>query len=174
MNRGSAIRLVIDLAMTILLLGAYAYRIFGDVAHEWIGISLFALFAVHNTINLRWYKGIFKGKYTLRRTITTIVNITLVFTMAVVLVTGLLQSRAVLAFLHLPGDMILRQAHTTAAYWSLPLIGVHAGLHWEMIMNAIRKMMRVKESSRARTTALRIIAVITVVSYIRHFAKKYF
>jgi hypothetical protein len=43
MNRKQAARLIIDLMMTILLLCAYAYRITGDTAHEWIGVSVFVL-----------------------------------------------------------------------------------------------------------------------------------
>jgi hypothetical protein len=139
MNAKLAARLIIDLAMTILLLCAYAYRIIGDAAHEWIGISVFALFIAHNTINSRWYKSIFKGKYTLRRIIMTAVNVALVFSMITVLLTGFMQSRTVLAFLHLPGGMVLRQIHTTAAYWGLPLIGVHVGLHWGMFTKVISK-----------------------------------
>jgi hypothetical protein len=163
MNRQPAARLIINFAMTVLLLCAYAYRIIGDVAHEWIGIAVFASFVVHNAINWRWYKSVFKGKYTLRRTIVVIVNVMLVFTMTTLLVTGLLQSRTVLAFLHLPGDMLLRQAHTTAAYWGLPLIGVHVGLHWEMIMNWFGKMTHVSGSSIMRKVTLRAISVMIVI-----------
>jgi hypothetical protein len=93
----------------------------------------------------------------------TSVNTALAFTMTALIVTGLLQSRTVLAVLRLPGDMALRQIHTAAAYWGLPLIGVHVGLHWEMIMNAVRKMTRIREANHARTAVLRVIAVMTVV-----------
>jgi uncharacterized membrane protein len=158
MNGKLAARLIIDLAMTILLLCAYAYRIIGDTAHEWIGISVSVLFFVHNIINRRWYKNIFKGAYTLRRTITAIVNITLVFTMTTLIVTGLMQSRTILSFLHLPGDMRLRQVHTAAAYWGLIVIAVHTGLHWGIILNAFRKMVRISGESRIRKIILRLIA----------------
>jgi hypothetical protein len=45
------IRLIIDLAMTGLLLCACAYCIIGDTAHEWAGVFVFALFIVHNIFN---------------------------------------------------------------------------------------------------------------------------
>jgi hypothetical protein len=151
-------RIIIDLAMTLLLLCAYAYRITGDAAHEWIGICVFALFIVHNIINRKWYKSIFKGTYTPRRAIMTACNVALVFTMGALLVTGLLQSRAVLAFLHLPGGMVLRQIHTTAAYWGLPLIGVHIGLHWGMFINGARKMAGISGHNYVRRATARIIA----------------
>jgi hypothetical protein len=43
------------------------------------------------------------------------VNMAMAFTMTAIIVTGLLQSRTVLAFLYLPGAMALRLIHTTAA-----------------------------------------------------------
>jgi hypothetical protein len=139
MNRALAVRIIIDLCLTIFLLCAHAYRITGDIAHEWIGVSVFVLFIAHNVINFRWYKNIGKGAYTARRVIMTTINILLALTMATLFVTGFMQSRVVLSFLNLPGSMLLRQIHTTAAYWGLPLIGIHIGLHWGMFTKFISK-----------------------------------
>jgi hypothetical protein len=122
-------RLVIDLAMTVLLLFALAYRIIGDAAHEWVGVSLCAMFIAHNIINRRWWAGVFRGRYTPRRIVMTAVNVLLALAMITLIITGLLHSRTVLAFLHLEGGTEMRQIHTTAAYWGLILIAVHAGLH---------------------------------------------
>jgi hypothetical protein len=33
--------------------------------------------------------------------------------------------------------MVLRLIHTTAAYWLLPFIGIHIGLHWGMAARRI-------------------------------------
>jgi hypothetical protein len=157
-NGKITVRIIIDLAMTILLLCAYAYRITEDAAHEWIGVFVFALFIAHNVINRKWYKSILTGAYTPRRVLMTACNISLVFTFALLLITGLLQSRAVLAFLHLPGEMLLRQIHTTAAYWGLPLIGVHLGLHWGMFVKGTRKKTSVNAKNRARAITAKIAA----------------
>jgi hypothetical protein len=51
--------------------------------------------------------------------------------------------------------MAIRLIHTTAAYWCLPLTGVHLGLHWGMIMKAFRKMLRIKGETRIRKTLMR-------------------
>ena len=137
MNRALTVRIIIDLAIIILLLCAYAYRIVGDTAHEWIGVSVFVLFIAHNVINYRWYKNIVRGAYTVRRVIMTTVNALLALTMATLAITGFIQSRTVLSFLNLQGGMVLRQIHTTVAYWGLPLIGIHIGLHWGMFTKSI-------------------------------------
>jgi hypothetical protein len=140
MNKKLAARLTLDLAFTVLLLCALMYRVTGDAAHEWIGIAVCAVCIAHNVLNWKWYKNIFKGTYNLRRGALTAINLLLVTAMATLIITGLLHSRIVLAFLHLPGDMMLRQIHTTAAYWCLPLIGAHLGLNWRIILNAFKKM----------------------------------
>jgi hypothetical protein len=54
LTRQSAARIIVDLVMTSLFLCALAYRIIGDIAHEWIGVSFFAVHIAHNIINLRW------------------------------------------------------------------------------------------------------------------------
>ena len=169
MNGKLAARLIIDFLMTLLLLSAFDYRIAREAPHEWIGISIGVLFILHNVINLRWYKAtlplmldIFKGKYHFKRVIVTIVNLLLLVTMATLIISGLLQSRSVLAFLHLPGGMFLRQIHTTAAYWGLLLIAVHVGLHWEMIMNVFGKMFKITEKSITRKIILRTITALII------------
>ena len=96
MNGTLTVRIIIDLCLTILLLCAYAYRIIGDIAHEWIGVSVFVLFIAHNVINYRWYKNVGKGAYTARRVIMTTINALLALTMATLVITGFLQSRIVL------------------------------------------------------------------------------
>jgi hypothetical protein len=141
------------------MLFSLSYRVAGDISHEWIGVSVFVLFVLHHIINRRWYRQIPKGKYDYRRILTFIVNFLLLITMLVVIITGLLHSRTVLAFLRLPGGMIIRLIHTTAAYWSIILVAVHIGLHWGMIMNAFRKMLKIRGENRTRKIAMRSIAL---------------
>ena len=163
MSSGLAIRLVIDLAMTVLLLFALGYRITGDVAHEWTCVAVTALFIAHNAVNWRWYRSIFKGKYDFRRVLNTVVNLLLLAMMAALVISGALLSRTVFAFMGFSGEMQIRLIHTSAAYWGLILIGVHVGMHWEMIMAAMLRMTKITEASMVRTIALRIATAMVVV-----------
>jgi hypothetical protein len=162
MNLKLTVKIAIDLAFTVLLLCALMYRVTGDAAHEWIGVAVCAVCIAHNALNGKWYKNIFKGAYNLRRVVMTAVNLLLAFAFITLIITGLFHSRTVLAFLHLPGDMLLRQTHTTAAYWCLPLIGAHLGLNWGVILNAFRKMAKINGENRTRKIILRIIAFAVV------------
>jgi hypothetical protein len=134
------------------------YRATGDVAHEYIGIAVFVFLAAHNVVNYRWYKNIFKGTYNLRRSVLTAVNVLLAVAFTALIITGLLHSRTVLAFLHLPGNMVLRHIHTSAAYWCLPLIGVHLGLNWGIILNAFRNIAKINSVNRVRNMLMRVLA----------------
>jgi hypothetical protein len=158
-----AVRLIIDLAMTILLLCALAYRITGDAAHEWIGIGMTALFVVHNAVNWKWYRGLFRGKYDFRRILNTAVNLLLLATMTALVISGTLLSWTALSFMGFSGGMEIRQAHTAAAYWSLILVAVHVGTHWEMIMASMLKMMKITGVRRVRTIASRVVTALIVV-----------
>jgi hypothetical protein len=154
-----AARLIIDFVMMVLILFALSYRIIGDVSHEWIGVAVCVVCIAHNALNRNWWARIFNGAYTLRRGVMTALNLLLACAMAALIITGLLHSRTVLAFLRLPGGMAIRLIHTTAAYWCLPLIGAHLGLHWGMIMKAFHKMLRIKGETRIRKTLMRGLAL---------------
>jgi uncharacterized membrane protein len=123
-----------------------------------------AVCIVHNALNGKWYKNIFKGAYNLRRGAMTAVNLLLAFAFVTLIVTGMLHSRTVLAFLRLPGDMRIRQLHTTTAYWCLPLGGAHLGLNWRIIVNAFRKMAKISGENRTRKMVMHIL-VLAVVAF---------
>lgn len=163
MSRNLIIKMTLDVVMTALMLVAMAYRITGDLAHEIVGISLFAMFAAHNILNRTWYRSIWGGKYTVRRALNTAVNLLLIIVMTVLMVTGILISRNIFTFLPISGDFAVRQIHTLAAWWGLILIGVHLGMHWEMILGAARKMAGITGASRVRTVLLRILAALIII-----------
>lgn len=75
------IKMEIDLLMTALLLCLMAYQVTGQKLHEWFGTGMLVLFLLHNILNIRWYGSLFKGKYTLLRTMQTLINISVLISM---------------------------------------------------------------------------------------------
>jgi hypothetical protein len=146
--------------MLVLWLAVIDYRIARKAPHEWLGITLAALFVVHNIINLKFYTSLFSGRYSARRIAATAVNLLLVLDIAVIASIGLVQSKSVLSSLQLPGAIQLRVIHTTAAYWLIPLIGAHIGLHWEKLIKSLRRILKTKEGDIALTVIMRSTAVI--------------
>ena len=68
------LKISVDIAMTALFLALMAYHITGNSLHEWLGVTLFLLFIIHHILNLKWYRGLFKGKYTASRVLMATVN----------------------------------------------------------------------------------------------------
>lgn len=135
------IKLIIDIIMTALLLMLMSYQVFGEVLHEWFGAVMIALFLVHNILNIKWYGGLFKGKYSAVRVIWTIINIAALAGMGIMAYSGIVLSRHVFAWLPIEGGLSLaRRLHLAGSYWTLIAVSLHLGLHWNMVFAKFRKL----------------------------------
>lgn len=135
------LKMGIDLIMTVLLLCQMSYMLIGETTHEWMGMAMFCLFVGHNLLNLRWYKNLFKGRYTRMRILQTTVNFLVFAAMIGLMVSGIIMSRAVFSFLDIGGSMsFARILHMLAAYWGFILMSIHLGLHWSMVMGMMKKI----------------------------------
>ena len=146
-----------DIGMTVALLILMAYSLIGEEAHEWIGMSMFVLFIVHHILNIQWCKNLFKGKYTVFRTVQTLLVVMMLCCMIGSMVSGIVLSRHVFAALPIEGGSSwARTIHMLCGYWGFVIMSLHLGFHWNMMMGMGRKM--VKKPSVARTWILRGIA----------------
>ncbi|MFY0762512.1 DUF4405 domain-containing protein [Metabacillus dongyingensis] len=162
MNRKVVFRLVNDLVMTVLMLIAMAYYITGNMIHEVVGVVVVILFIVHNFLNRRWYKAILKGTHSVRRILQIGINLLFLVTMVLMMISAVLISSDLFPFIPINNDMTLRQVHVQTAYWGFIIMAVHIGLSWGMIINSVRRMTGITDTSRIRTFALRILAVLIV------------
>jgi hypothetical protein len=139
-----SLRLILDLAAVSLLLVALAYGWLGNLAHEIIGTAMFGLLISHNIFNRRWYGTIPRQTRAHRILITQVINLSLLVTMLTLLVTSILISRDVFAFLPLTSTFTARQIHTLGSYLALIIAGAHLGLHWTMLMGFLRGRMGIR------------------------------
>lgn len=58
------------------------------LAHEILEITLFILFILHNILNYRFFTSLFKGKYSLNRIIRTTINILLLASMIITIISS--------------------------------------------------------------------------------------
>ena len=154
------LKMSIDLGMTVLLLCQMAYMLIGEIAHEWMGAAMFVLFLLHHVLNWQWYKNLAKGTYSAFRILQTVVDFLVFLSMIGLMISGIILSREVFAFLPIDGAMgFARILHMLSAYWGFLLMSVHLGLHWGMIMGMVRKMSGTKKPSFARAWTLRAAAL---------------
>lgn len=70
-------RIIIDVLMYIIFIVLMGHHITENKIHEILGIVMFILFIIHNLLNLKFYKTIFKGKYNLKRLFLTTIDVLL-------------------------------------------------------------------------------------------------
>lgn len=122
---------IVDLLMIILLPFLMAFQVTKAAAHEWLGMAMFALFLLHQWFNRRWYRSLVKGRYGILRLLWTAVNMLLLGAFLVTVISGMMMSRHVPAFLNVSSmTHWARLAHLAGSYWSFVLMSVHMGLHW--------------------------------------------
>ena len=79
---------------------------------------MFFLWIVHHILNANWYSHLFKGKYTPARVLQTVIDIAVFLSMLGLMVSGIILSREVFAFLPISGGFALaRSLHIISAFW---------------------------------------------------------
>ena len=139
MKLSKVIKIAIDAAMFILFALLMGQHLTVS-AHEWLGLAAFMLFILHNVLNYRWYAVLFKGRYTPIRTIQTTVDILLLVVMIICLVSSVLVSVNVFAFLDFGGSLVGRTLHLITTAWAFVLMSIHLGLHWSMFVTMAKKI----------------------------------
>lgn len=158
-------KISIDISMTVFMLIEMAYQLTEIEIHEWIGVVLFILFFIHNILNYKWYKTIFKGKYNINRIINTSINIILLFLMTGIIISGIMLSQVVFTPIssNIEFDMMLiKKLHMLFAYWGYILMSLHVGMHWGIILNMMLKPKR--NNNKFYIYFLRF-SVVLIVSY---------
>lgn len=124
------LRLVLDLAMTLLLPLLMAYSLIGETFHEVAGTVMFALFIIHHVQNRRWQKSLFRGQYSPYRVFQTVLNVLLFLFMILQPVSGILLSKHLFVWLpEIGSSAVFREWHLMMAYWGFILLSLHAGTH---------------------------------------------
>ena len=158
MGQKRMVKIGLDLIMTVLLLCQMAYLLIGEEAHEWLGTAMFVLFILHHILNWRWYQNLTKGNYHRVRILQMAVNFLVFLSMIGLMISGIMMSREVFAFLPIHGGRsFARTLHMLASYWGFLFMSLHLGLHWGMIIGMARKIWGKPKFSSAGTWILRIL-----------------
>jgi len=145
------IKRIVDAAMTVLILFLMAYQVTGEIAHEWIGMSMTVLVIIHQILNRKWYGALFRGKYNPYRSITTILNILLLLSFALTAFCGMSMSNYAVPFLYgMAPVFIIRRMHLSMSHWAFVLMGLHLGMH----VPAMTSGLKLKDGTKAIMTCI--------------------
>lgn len=166
-----SVKIIVDVIMTVLLLLLMAFELIGGTAHEWLGVGMFVMFVIHHILNRRWTAHLLKGKYTPVRVFQTILVVLVLLCILSSMVSGIVLSRHVFAFLPIEGGRSwARVLHMIGAYWGFVFMSLHLGVHWNMMMGMAGKA--VKTPSALRTWILRLLGAAVAAYGVFAFIKR--
>lgn len=128
MKNSNTLRTWVDASMLALLPSALAFRITGAELHEILGLATVAAFALHNVLNRAWYRSLGRGRYNADRSAGVAVVAAIAACAAACAVSGVALSGFVFGLSDRFGGLGVRAVHTSSAYWTFVLCGVHVGL----------------------------------------------
>ncbi|QEW19020.1 hypothetical protein LA6_001200 [Marinibacterium anthonyi] len=137
-------RLILDGAMLICLVLAFAYWWLGNAAHEAIGTVFLVIVLRHVANNLFWWKGLRRGRMTVQRAFNLILGVLLAVAILALLITSIGVSRTLAQglaqWLAIPRIFVLQEIHWFAAYWAIALAALHVGVNWNRITALVRNL----------------------------------
>ena len=161
MSARKAVKLAVDILMTIALLVLSGYQFWGESAHEWVGTLMFILFIAHHILNIGWHKNIFKGKYTTLRITMLCIDLLVLLAMLAQMYSGIVISRYVFEFLPINGGLAFaRKMHILGAYWGFILMSLHIGIHWNMVIGIMKKTLHTKKACKVRSGILTAVGLV--------------
>lgn len=135
-------RMILDIVMTLLFIILMGYYVTDNIVHEILGTITFVLFILHNILNIKWYKSIFKGKHNFQRNFHIAINLLLFIAMLGMMISGIMISSDVFDFLNLRTTMFGRNLHMISTSWGFVLMAIHVGLHITALMNKLNTKMK--------------------------------
>lgn len=136
--------LAVDAAIFAGFLVAFEPRLTGIAIHEWLSLAVFGVIVAHLALHWRWVvqitRAFFKKLFHVSR-LNYVLNAALLVGFVAMMLSGVLISRSVLPFFGLQAvrDQFWRVLHTVSANASLALVAAHFALHWDWIVNAVKR-----------------------------------
>ena len=117
------------------------------------------LFILHHVLNNKWCRNLFKRKYTPFRIWQTTLVFLVLISMIGSMISGIILSRYAFDFLPITGgNSWARTLHMLSAYWGFVLLSLHLGIHWNMMIEMARRM--IKKPSSIRFWLVRSLGIV--------------
>lgn len=136
------IRKIINIMMTVFFIILMGYHITENKIHEYLGVITLLLMIIHNILNIKWYKSLFKGKYNFQRTMYVIIDLALLIITIGIAVSSIMISANVFSFLNITTTMLGRRIHMLGTSWGFILIAAHIGLHLNSIIKKLKEKLK--------------------------------
>jgi hypothetical protein len=136
--------LYVDIAILVGFLVAYEPALTGVAVHEWLSLAFASAIVLHLLLHWDWVVQVtlkFFRKLFRSSRLNYVLNLALLIDFVLIMLSGLLISRSVLPALGLQvaSNPAWRFLHSSAADFSLLLLGLHLALHWRWILSTTKR-----------------------------------
>ena len=131
-------RVLLDMTMLLTFAVLLDYRYIHNLGHEILALLFMILFFFHVKWNWSWYKNLTKGHWNGIRRRLTLLNLLLLLTTLILMVTGLCISHHLSFFgFHFP--LWIHRLHRIAGFSMLILVGLHLGFNWNAMWGRMKQ-----------------------------------
>lgn len=160
------IKLTLDVVLAVVFALLFNVRVFGGLTfHEIAGLAIGFGFIIHILLNSQWVKKVtlrlFDSKLPKGTRFGYFLNLLLLITMSLSIVSGLMISKVLFPGLGTGDLRSFRPLHEIASYLSLVIVGIHVGLHGQWILNLLKKIFKVG-FSRPITVLSKVVLAIAI------------
>jgi hypothetical protein len=168
MKKINFIKISLDIIMGITFALLFNKMVLGGlVFHEVAGTAIGAAFIVHMILNWRWIKQVtlkfFSRKISIKTRVGYIVDVLLLVSMLLTIVSGIAISKVIFTGLNLGNVSFFKIAHLSVPYISLILIGIHLALHWGWVMNVFKKIFKIAPGKKSLNYIAKALTVLILV-----------
>jgi hypothetical protein len=147
------INLFFDIAIFITFLIAMAPHFSGMAVHEWLGAAFGAAIVTHLLLHWQWIVEVTRRMFSTAQwsaRINYILNTLLFIDVTLVIFSGLMISEVALPLLGIQTTHggIWRMLHGFTADFFLVLVGLHVALHWQWLVNMVKRMLPQRHTAR--------------------------
>ena len=104
MKGNRAIKIAVDVAMSVVLVATMSTALVQEVPHEWLGVALFVLMITHVVLNRKWILGIVRSRRRASYALHLVLMVALLVCLVGMIASSLVLSKHVFGFLPaLPG-----------------------------------------------------------------------
>ena len=135
-------RIIIDVLMYIMFIILMGHHITDNKIHEILGIVMFGLFIMHNILNIKFYKTIFKGKYNFKRFFLTSIDSLLLICFIAIIVSSINISSDVFDFMNIQTKSWGLKLHMLSTSWGFVVMSIHLGVHLNSLLNKVNTKMK--------------------------------
>ncbi|HAU31241.1 MAG: Uncharacterized protein XD84_0358 [Desulfotomaculum sp. 46_80] len=158
----SRVNLLLDIVLLLVFLVIYEQKATGNIVHEWLGAAIVVILVTHILLHWQWAVNTtrrFFQKIGAEPRINYILNAAIFINFTTILFSGLMMSKVLLPIIGLRSSVspFWKFLHSASTDIILLLVAIHIGLHWNWIINNLKRLLTPVEGHEANTSAPKLL-----------------